>query len=299
MGVLVKKHISIRPLLMILVGCSIVLANPYGIRADMETLIGQYIPNGMFYSSYTPAGVVVPMVGVGADGNTKINAGSGSAMDFQRNQSTLWRIDGSSNLVANFTGPVVGPLTSDGSDNNSICVSGGSTCAQNRGGYIKLNGNEEAAQDGSIQIEAGDSDIQFRAGNSGALRINANRSLEMQSAGAAFIQAPFTGTPVATPVAGTNYCNGACVIPTAAANAAVFIGAGTTPTPGVQHLITNSNTANTVRAKAVGASTINGSVAGGYIGLAPNTSMRCWQASATNLICDSYSGGAVPTPAGP
>jgi hypothetical protein len=172
-----------------------------------------------------------------------------------------------------------------------------------RGATVTVNGKQNGSQPDNLQLVSGSAsgagEIAFRTGGNGAAKFDNSGNFLLSRAGATVVQAPFTGTPVATPVAGTNYCNGPCIVPTAAANAAVFIGAGTTPTPGAQTLIVNSNAVNLVRAKAVGASTINGVVAGGWIGLAANTAIRCWQATATNLICDSYTGGAIPTPAGP
>jgi hypothetical protein len=124
-------------------------------------------------------------------------------------------------------------------------------------------------------------------------------SIQFNKAGTyvqAAIQVP---TAVATPVTGTNFCGpGVCAVPTNAANNAVFIGQAT-PNPGEQFLIANKNGTNLIRAKAAGGATINGAVAGGYIGLAANTSMHCYYDTAATLICDYYSGGAVPTPAGP
>lgn len=132
-----------------------------------------------------------------------------------------------------------------------------------------------------------------------AMTMDNTTGILFASAGQSALQVPFTATAVATPVTGTNFCPaGPCVIPTNAANNAVFIGAAT-PTPGAIYYIRNANDTNLVRAKAAGGSTINGSVAGGYIGLAANTSMICQQITAADLTCNGYSGGAIPTPAGP
>jgi hypothetical protein len=191
--------------------------------------------------------------------------------------------------------------TVSGADSAIMCIGGGGACLEARGARIQLYGKDDGGQVGALTFatSTGNGTLQFRTNGSGRFTYDVAGNVIQQTAGGTYVQAPYTATAAATPAASTNFCNGNCVVPTAAANAAVFIGAGTTPTPGAQISIYNSNGTNLIRAKAVGASTINGSVAGGYIGLSANTSMSCIQASATDLVCNGYSGGAMPTPAGP
>ncbi len=202
------------------------------------------------------------------------------------------------------TAGAIYPNTVSGSDSASICLSGGSlaagVCSESRGALVTVNGKQHGSQPDNLQLSAGSAgSVFFRTAGSGRFTYDALGNVIQQTAGGTHVMAPLTATAAATPAAATNFCNGNCVVPTAAANAAVFIGAGTTPTPGAQIQIYNSNGTNLIRAKAVGASTINGVTAGGWIGLAANTSMRCTQISATDLVCNGYSGGAMPTPAGP
>lgn len=124
------------------------------------------------------------------------------------------------------------------------------------------------------------------------------------ASGANIQRAVYAPNAAATPVLNTNLCaTGLCVVPTTAANNAVYIGIKT-PIVGSEFYIKNNNTANLIRAKVSGGATINGAVAGGYIGLAAGTSMHCIYYSATDLTCDTYTTAAgttavLPTPAGP
>lgn len=108
--------------------------------------------------------------------------------------------------------------------------------------------------------------------------------------------AGYVPTPAATPVGGTNLVKpGYNVVPTAAANAAMFIGAAT-PIPGQVFVVTNSNSANAVRLKASGGATLNGATAGGYISLAALATVTCRTQSVSNQVCEQP---VIPTPAGP
>ena len=102
-------------------------------------------------------------------------------------------------------------------------------------------------------------------------------------------------TPAATPVANVNrVLPGLNIVPTAAANTAMFIGAAT-PVPGQQFVVTNSGP-NAVRLKAAGGATLNGATAGGFISLAANATVQCYTASPSNQTCLQP---VIPTPAGP
>jgi hypothetical protein len=107
--------------------------------------------------------------------------------------------------------------------------------------------------------------------------------------------AAYVPTAVATPVAGTNIIKpGLNVVPTNAANNALFIGAAT-PVPG-QHFVVNNAAGAAIRLKAAGGATLNGATAGGYISVASLATVECFTASATNQVCLQP---VVPTPAGP
>lgn len=135
------------------------------------------------------------------------------------------------------------------------------------------------------------------------VNISASNGITLTTAGTYINGAVQVPVVAATPVTGTNFCGpGICAMPTFAAGGAVFVGAAT-PVAGTQFYIKNVS-ANTSRAKAAGGATINGAVAGGYIGLATGTSMHCTYFTVGDLVCDTYStaGGttaALPTPAGP
>lgn len=118
------------------------------------------------------------------------------------------------------------------------------------------------------------------------------------AAGLGSVLAPFTATPVATPVQASNYCPyGICVVPTAAANAAVFLGVDATPVPGKVFKIFNSNGTNSIRVKAAGAAKINGAgSAGNYFTLAAQTAADCYYADNVTAGCAPV---AAVTPAGP
>lgn len=113
---------------------------------------------------------------------------------------------------------------------------------------------------------------------------------------------PFVATPVATPVQAANYCPpGLCVIPTAAASTAVYVGADPTPVAGGQFTIVSAAGA-AVFLKAAGAATMNGTQAGGKISLANLASVNCVYTSATgtgpatNLECQQP---VIPTASAP
>lgn len=138
--------------------------------------------------------------------------------------------------------------------------------------------------------------------STGGLTLTAG-NITQSAAGGYIKQTVYVPTVAATPVAATNYCpGGLCVVPTAAANAAILIG-DATPVVGIPYFIKNSNATNLIRAKASGGATINRAVAGGYIGLAAGASMRCIYLTAADLTCDTYAAdgttAALPTPAGP
>jgi hypothetical protein len=101
-------------------------------------------------------------------------------------------------------------------------------------------------------------------------------------------------TPAATPAAGTNSVAGIVApVPTVAANAAVIL-----PTPvaaGEIRIVTNEG-GNTIRVKAGGTNTINGSSAGGYVPLATQATLQCAAVAAGAWRCGTL---VVPTPAGP
>lgn len=103
----------------------------------------------------------------------------------------------------------------------------------------------------------------------------------------------YVPTVASTPVAGTNIIKpGLNIIPTAAANTALFIGAAT-PVVG-QHFIVNNSGANAVYLKAAGGATLNGATAGGRILVAALATVECFTVSATNQVCTQP---VVPTPA--
>lgn len=106
----------------------------------------------------------------------------------------------------------------------------------------------------------------------------------------------YVPTPVATPVAGTNIVNyGLNIIPTAAANTAVFL--PLVVTPGAAVRVFNSNAANAVRVKAQGTPGINGSAAGLYVSIPALGYVEFIGQSATNWA--EYVSAVAPTPAGP
>lgn len=110
--------------------------------------------------------------------------GSGDVI-LMNNGSTRWTVNSSGSIVQDATnggaitfnqssGNVL-QGTSDASDTNAVCVSGGGTCADSRGGYAVFNGNENGAQTGSVQLVAGNvagASIQFRGAGSGKGTIN-------------------------------------------------------------------------------------------------------------------------------
>ena len=113
-------------------------------------------------------------------------------------------------------------------------------------------------------------------------------------AGKGVLQPVAVPTMAATPVAGTNnFVVGVNVVPTVAANQAAIFPA--TPVAGSEITIYN-NGANAVRAKAGGASTINGSTAGAYIPIAAKQKAHCVNTDGTDWACEL---STVPTPAGP
>ena len=71
--------------------------------------------------------------------------------------------------VAGQSGSIVAN-TSDAADSASLCIGGGGTCADTRGGYFAAYGNENGGQTGSVQIIAGNvasANIQFRGAGAG------------------------------------------------------------------------------------------------------------------------------------
>ncbi len=107
--------------------------------------------------------------------------------------------------------------------------------------------------------------------------------------------AAFVPTVAATPVANVNLIRpGLNIVPTAAANTALFIGVAT-PVVGQQFVVTNSGP-NAVRLKAAGGATLNGATAGGFISVASLATVQCYTASASNQVCLQP---VIPTPAGP
>lgn len=114
-------------------------------------------------------------------------------------------------------------------------------------------------------------------------------------AGAGETYTPYVPTAAATPVAGTNIVRpGLNVVPTNAANNALFIGPAT-PVPG-DHFIVSNNAGAAIRLKAAGGATLNGATAGGYISVASLATVECFTQSATNQVCLQP---VIPTPAGP
>lgn len=107
--------------------------------------------------------------------------------------------------------------------------------------------------------------------------------------------AAFVPTAVATPVINTNLIRpGLNIVPTVAANAAMFIGVAT-PVVGQQFVVVNSGP-NAVRLKAAGGATLNGAQAGGFISVASLATVNCYTASATNQVCTQP---VIPTPSAP
>lgn len=216
-------------------------------------------------------------------------------------------------------GLVISGSTSDGDDDSVVTITGGGSDGASRGSYISSYGNEVLTNGGGVRIEAGNvatanidlkiehasSAIRFMDTTSGVLWTFENDgdqvgsatlggNVVFQQSGKNVVLAPYVPTMAATPVAGTNQIlPGINVIPTAAANTAAMLKA--TPVVGEQYQIYNSGP-NAVRIKAGGASTINGATAGGYIGLAALSSMKCITTSASNHLCNL---DVNPTPAGP
>lgn len=129
----------------------------------------------------------------------------------------------------------------------------------------------------------------------GAFEVWAGGSLRQKIDGAGkSIVGITTVTPAATPVEGTNDCKvRVCIVPTAAASAA--IGLPSSPTAGEVHTIINTGP-NAVRVKAYGTPGINGAAAGTYIPLATFQQADCVASSTTAWQCSLET---VPTPAGP
>lgn len=102
------------------------------------------------------------------------------------------------------------------------------------------------------------------------------------------VNLPFVvATPAATPVAGTNQGTTLTVIPTAAANAGVYLPVAT---PGVPVMFQNSNGTNSVnvypRANALTTpAAINAVAAGTPVALAATKTLICFAASTTQWYC--------------
>lgn len=104
--------------------------------------------------------------------------------------------------------------------------------------------------------------------------------------------AVYVPTAAATPVAGTNLIKpGLNVVPTNAANNAMFIGAAT-PVAGQEFIVVN-NAGAAVRLKASGGATLNGATAGGWISVASLATVHCFTASTANQVCLQP---VIPTP---
>ncbi len=107
--------------------------------------------------------------------------------------------------------------------------------------------------------------------------------------------AAYVPTAVSTPVINVNLIKpGLNIVPTVAANAAMFIGAAT-PVVGQQFVVVNSGP-NAVRLKAAGGATLNGAQAGGVLSIAANATVQCYTASASNQVCTQP---VIPTPIAP
>lgn len=217
------------------------------------------------------------------------------------------------------TSNILGTSSADAADSNSISIASfGGTLSVGRGAYATFNGNETTGA-GDVDIASGSasgSDIRISASSTNGyvglytqelrrLYIDASGDIQQDATnGGDFVfnkpgeyvqMAAFVPTTAATPVAGTNIVKpGLNVVPTAAANDALFIGAST-PVVGQQFRVVNSGP-NAVRLKAAGGATLNGATAGGYITVATLATVDCITASATNQVCQQP---VIPTPAGP
>lgn len=217
--------------------------------------------------------------------------------------------------------------TVDGADTKSIFISGGGGSADSRGPSLQLFGNEYSGgtEDGDAQIFSGgisgsdiilsvnssDGLIYLKSGGGnprwvleadGDFANNASTGGELVfQRGGKYVQAAvYVPTPVATPVLGTNLVQpGLNVVPTAAANTAMWLGAST-PVAGQQFMIYN-NAGAAVRIKGAGAAVINGGTAGKYIEMGIGSYMECKTLTTTIQQCPFYTVNgvvaAMPTPA--
>ncbi len=319
-----KKFIRCAILSLALLLCSNVAFSPSMTVADMSW-VNPILPNGVFFKGTTSGGVVTNLIGTSGS-DTIVSWETGNNLTFQRGGGTQWRIDGSSNFSGNAGTNTINALTSDASDGNATCLSGGggtSGCVLDgtRGGTFKLFGNENASK-GMFHLQAGNiaashsiidmgsssSDLTFGYGgnatpiwimdvSSGDFRGQSNGGgISIQNLGKTFSIVPYVPTMASTPVAGTNDIRfGISVIPTAAANTAALLPA--TGTPGAWVRAYNSNSANSVRVKAGGSNTMNGVTAGGYIVVPARSYVDCFaDPTNTNYVCNL---AVLPTPAGP
>lgn len=239
---------------------------------------------------------------IGASSDTALTTTFG---DGGTTAAQVWNISGS---------------TSDGDDDSTLCVGGGGACkTAGRGGFLNVEGADVGGA-GAGDTILGSSDTLFFQTGSGlttAMTINASQAVTIgngtltvagaiipqnnitfSTAGTYVRAAPYVPTMAATAVAGTNaFAPGLNVVPTAAANTAAMTAA--TPNVGDRYIVYNNNSANAVRFKAGGATTINGSAAGAYVELAAAAAIQCDVVTGTNMVCTSLTTTAMATPAGP
>lgn len=278
--------------------CSNIAFSPSMGWSDLRW-VSYLTPNGVYYKSYIASGTTQNLIGITAGGSdTNIDYAASNNLNITRGGSTQWRIDGSSNFLGNMSTNFIGALTNDANDANASCFSGGGSCADTRGGYVKAYGNENATT-GVVDISAGNvaaGVINFKTANSNRWIIANNGDLSGDSlSGNITISRLGKGISQSTTssLTAAGSAIGDCLVLSRVYNVITTAAAGTgaclwSPDySGVQILVQNRGANDMKLYPSAAGGSINGITAGNPITLATATKdvALCWHTGSNNWVC--------------